>query len=301
LAFCAIFLGLLVGAWTILDSINTEHQRALLLAEQRRQKANEERARADVQARQLEDARQQELANTEARAAKERFRAENLARELQAETEARAKAEEQARNAERAREEDLVKAEEAKKIAKALKEARTILETPVTPAQMPDPPILKQDSADVAASTALAALSKGTLDEAKEAVRLLGEAEQKFPDNRELADLKAAIMEVFRAESAYLKAQKDLPEATRKANDKLHSARIAGTPSRLTGRVSDPGAAGRLVNEANAIYNDAQQAVQTGHDRMAKALRDAKSATGGRRGQVIEKLWETIAIRNNIK
>ena len=300
LAFCAVFLGLLVGVWTILDSINSQHQRALLLAEQRRQKANEERARADVQARELEEARQQELANTEARAREERSRAEILARELQAATEARAMAEEQARNAERSRVEQQAKAEEAERIANALKESTKTPQAPVAPTPTPEPPKVDQEAADVAVRSALAVMSNGTLDEAKEAVRLLGEAEQKFPENREFADLKAAIMEVFRAEAVYRKAQKDLPEARRKANDKIHSARIAGTPSRLTGRVADPGAPARLVNEANAIFNNAQQAVQSGRDRMVKALAAVKSATGGRRGQAIEKLWEAIARRNSL-
>lgn len=283
-------VGLVVGIWVVVSSGNQDGSRSVPAVNEAALAAERHKA-AEAEARANEAQRRMEEATAQAAAAK--------ANQSGGKTDRRLTETSTERRHREARElEEREKDEEAKRIAQNERNSPRPESPPKPPPS--EPPKAEEKASDAAVRGGLAVLSRGTLEEAKECVRLLEAVEKKFPDAPEISKIKAAVMEVFRAEGALNSAIQAMPKAQKAADDQNRNAEIAERPSSLSGRVDTEGAA-RCRAEAERIMTEAQKAIQDTKNRLLGGLDQAKTATGGRWGQSVEEVWSLVARRNQTK
>jgi len=166
----------------------------------------------------------------------------------------------------------------------------------------PHPAGLTDEAASGNPESALAALSvfeNGTLDEAKECIRLLDEELKIKPQNERAILIKNTIMDVFRAEASITLTLKGQQEAAERYEVMMRSLSMASSPSRLTGKVNTI-EINRIRRESSELKANANAGVIAAKSELLRALKSAHTSIPSFDNTALLPVWEKVAKRHGV-
>lgn len=147
--------------------------------------------------------------------------------------------------------------------------------------------------------TALQVFTSGTLDEAKECVRLLDEQLKNDPENTRIKLVKSTIMDVFRSEASLIAALNGQAEADKQYEIKMNNLRITSKPSALTGKVNTAEVE-RIRRELAEIKATTVSRINAAKVDLRNSLNSAKHSISAPDSETLSRVWSQIEIRNNL-
>jgi hypothetical protein len=147
--------------------------------------------------------------------------------------------------------------------------------------------------------TPLRTLRNGTIEEAKECIRLLDEDLVKDPGNERIRAVKSAIMDVFRSEASLVAAVNGTKDSEKEYRIKMENLKIASRPSPLTGRVNTTEVE-RIRREAEAIKTGSEERVRNAKSGLKRIIENARSSVPVPDREALSRVWDQIERRNNL-
>lgn len=147
--------------------------------------------------------------------------------------------------------------------------------------------------------SSLSVLRDGSLDEAKECIRMLDEDLKINPHDERIRLVKSTIMDVFRAEASLVSALKERQDADKKYEIKMQNLQIASRPSPLTGRVNT-GEVERIRREANEIKSASEARINAARSELRKSLDSATRSIPAPDKDLLTEVWKKIKKRHNL-
>jgi hypothetical protein len=145
----------------------------------------------------------------------------------------------------------------------------------------------------------LAVLRNSTIEEAKECVKLLDEELEKNPGNQRASAVKAAIMDVFKAEASLIAAVSGTKDADEQYRIKMQNLQLASRPSPLTGKVNTTEVE-RIRREAEAIKTGSESRVRNAKSALKKTIEEARRSAPAPDREALSRVWDQIERRNNL-
>ncbi len=148
----------------------------------------------------------------------------------------------------------------------------------------------------------LKTFQKGTIDEARESIRLLDEQLKKYPGNARIEKVKATITGIFREEASLTSALNNRLAAENKLTVQTRNLEIASQPSGLTGQVNQDSVrrGQRLVAETQTAIRSADSTADDSRAKLRELLNSALDELPAPEGPALEPVWRKVAGRNNI-
>ena len=148
----------------------------------------------------------------------------------------------------------------------------------------------------------LKTFQKGTIDEARESIRLLDEQLKKYPGNARIEKVKATITGIFREEASLTSALNNRLAAENKLTVQTRNLEIASQPSGLTGQVNQDSVrrGQRLVAETQTAIRSADSTADDSRAKLQELLNSALDELPAPEGPALEPVWRKVAGRNNI-
>ena len=149
---------------------------------------------------------------------------------------------------------------------------------------------------------ALQVFRGGSLDEARECIRLLDEQLKQYPGNARIEKIKATITGIFREEAALTSALNNHLASENKLKVQMKNLEIASRPSNLTGNVNQDSVRGgqRLVAEAKTAIKSADSTAGASRTKLQNLLNSALDELPAPEGPALEPVWRKVAGRNKI-
>ena len=153
-----------------------------------------------------------------------------------------------------------------------------------------------------AALSALQSIKTGTLDEARECVRLLDEQLSQDAGNTRIQKVKSTIMDIFREEALLMAARGDYQKAGQLLTKEQQNLEIASRPSALTGRVNEESVAwtSGKINAAETAMQIEKEKVEKSRSRLQDFLSEAMSKLPKEERDALSPVWRQIAKRHDL-
>ena len=153
-----------------------------------------------------------------------------------------------------------------------------------------------------AALSALQIIKNGSLDEARECVRLLDEQLKRTPGNTRIEKVKNTIVNIFREEASLTSALNNRLAAENKLTVQTRNLEIASQPSGLTGQINQDSVqrGQRLVAETQTAITSADSTANDRRAKLRELLNSALDELPAPEGPALEPVWRKVAGRNNI-
>ncbi|MEI7775065.1 MAG: hypothetical protein WCK17_09835, partial [Verrucomicrobiota bacterium] len=153
-----------------------------------------------------------------------------------------------------------------------------------------------------AALSALQIIKNGSLDEARECVRLLDEQLKRTPGNTRIEKVKNTIVNIFREEASLTSALNNRLAAENKLTVQTTNLEIASQPSGLTGQINQDSVqrGQRLVAETQTAITSADSTANDRRAKLRELLNSALDELPAPEGPALEPVWRKVAGRNKI-
>ena len=148
----------------------------------------------------------------------------------------------------------------------------------------------------------LKAFQKGTIDEARECIRLLDAQLKQYPGNARIEKVKATITGIFGEEASLTSALNNQLAAENKLQVQMRNLEIASRSSNLTDQVNQDSVrrGQRLVAEAKTEIKSADSTAGASRAKLQELLNFALAELPAPEGPALEPVWRKVAGRNKI-
>jgi hypothetical protein len=149
---------------------------------------------------------------------------------------------------------------------------------------------------------ALQVFREGSLDEARECIRLLDAQLKQYPGNARIEKVKATVTGIFREEASLTAALNNHLAAKNKLQVQMRNLEIASRSSNLTDQVNQDSVrrGQRLVAEAKTEIKSVDSTAGASRAKLQELLNFALAELPAPEGPALEPVWRKVAGRNKI-